>query len=269
MMPMSCVATTLERAAPRSPHGPSGSAGPRRAQASSLVLIAGEALGHVPMRVRALIRLGLVCTTLFVAVERRWHLRHLHRWCTLQRAQVLKDLCLDTFQILPRVEVVHRRVGLQVQLPVRHEVLVIVVGWQVVIELLVEHDSRLIRPAARHVADRVAPAPEHERRQPEAHHVTHAFGVPTHGEVKAPETITRDRVGAALQHDSCWLELCHHLLNHRLKDRLVRLIVDPVLERHIHGIVLSAPCANILHVTGAREEEVAVFVEGDSHHAIC
>lgn len=82
------------------------------------------------------------------------------------------------------------------------------------------------------------------------------------------EPVARERVGAALQHERAGAVEVHHLLHHRLEQPLVRVVVHPVAQRHVDRVVLARPDADVLDVAGAGEEEVAVLVKGDGHHAV-
>mmetsp|Transcript_30120 Transcript_30120/g.94491 ORF Transcript_30120/g.94491 Transcript_30120/m.94491 type:complete len:359 (+) Transcript_30120:185-1261(+) len=197
--------------------------------------------------------------------RRRGRHRHVRR--RLQLPQVLEDLGLDLLEVLGDVEVLHAR-GRVVQLVVRPIVLVVVVVREVVRDLLIQHHGRLVRPAARHVADRVAAAAQDERGHLLLQHKAHALGVPPDGQVEAAEPVAAERVGAALQHERAGAVEVHHLLHHRLEQPLVRVVVHPVAQRHVDRVVLARPDADVLDVAGAGEEEVAVLVKGDGHHAV-
>mmetsp|Transcript_21460 Transcript_21460/g.55233 ORF Transcript_21460/g.55233 Transcript_21460/m.55233 type:complete len:327 (-) Transcript_21460:288-1268(-) len=185
------------------------------------------------------------------------------RW---QRAQLLQEPLADLVEVLGRVQVLHVR-RRDVQLEVRRVVLEVVVVGQLVGHILAQGNGRLIRPAARHIADRVPTAAKHERRQIEAEHKIDARRVPLDRHVEAPQPIARERVGTALQHHRVWLESVHDLLDHGLEDVLVRHVVDPVAQREVDRVVLPRARAHILHVARAGEV-LAKLVERARHHAV-
>mmetsp|Transcript_21755 Transcript_21755/g.64501 ORF Transcript_21755/g.64501 Transcript_21755/m.64501 type:complete len:428 (+) Transcript_21755:163-1446(+) len=197
--------------------------------------------------------------------RRRGRHRHVRR--RLQLPQVLEDLGLDLLEVLGDVEVLHAR-GRVVQLVVRPIVLVVVVVREVVRDLLIQHHGRLVRPAARHVADRVAAAAQDERGHLLLQHKAHALGVPPDGQVEAAEPVAAERVGAALQHDSAGLVHLHDLPDHGLEDGGVRGVVDAVLERKVDRVVLPRVCSDVLDVARAGKV-LAKLVKGDGQHAVC
>mmetsp|Transcript_30119 Transcript_30119/g.94488 ORF Transcript_30119/g.94488 Transcript_30119/m.94488 type:complete len:358 (+) Transcript_30119:185-1258(+) len=196
--------------------------------------------------------------------RRRGRHRHVRR--RLQLPQVLEDLGLDLLEVLGDVEVLHAR-GRVVQLVVRPIVLVVVVVREVVRDLLIQHHGRLVRPAARHVADRVAAAAQDERGHLLLQHKAHALGVPPDGQVEAAEPVAAERVGAALQHDSAGLVHLHDLPDHGLEDGGVRGVVDAVLERKVDRVVLPRVCSDVLDVARAGKV-LAKLVKGDGQHAV-
>mmetsp|Transcript_21840 Transcript_21840/g.55418 ORF Transcript_21840/g.55418 Transcript_21840/m.55418 type:complete len:490 (-) Transcript_21840:14-1483(-) len=222
-----------------------------------VLLLGGDA--HVRHRVGLIVVLVLVVVVARRLVER-------HAGCVVDLAQVLEEALLDLVEVLGRVEVLHIAGG-DVQLEVRRVVLEIVVIGQLVLDLFAERDGRLVGPAARDVADGVAAAAEQQRGQIELEHEVDALGVSLDREVEAAEPVARQRVGAALQHHGVGLIGVDDALDDRLKDVLVRHVVDAVTQREVDRVVLSLPRAHVLHVARAGEV-LAELVERDGHHAV-
>ena len=86
-------------------------------------------------------------------------------------------------------------------------------------------------------------------------------------QVEETDTITAEGVSPALEHDSLRLEPLHDTLHDWLKCQLIRCIINPIIHREVHCIVLTCFGADILQAACTREE-VSIFVEGDSQDAI-
>ena len=76
--------------------------------------------------------------------------------CVLQRIYITQAFSLYEFQILFRILILAIRLGVEVQLLVEARQLIVIIQRQIVAQLLVQADARLVRPAARHIFDRVA-----------------------------------------------------------------------------------------------------------------
>ena len=63
-----------------------------------------------------------------------------------------------------------------------------------------EQAASLVRPAPGDVADGVPTAAEHQEGHVEGLHEFQTLGVPTDGEVEAPEPVAGERVRAGLEH---------------------------------------------------------------------
>mmetsp|Transcript_6128 Transcript_6128/g.20644 ORF Transcript_6128/g.20644 Transcript_6128/m.20644 type:complete len:351 (+) Transcript_6128:838-1890(+) len=148
------------------------------------------------------------------------------------------------------------------------KILVIVVHRELILELHAEEAARLVRPAARDVSDGVPAAAEDEDRHVESLHVLQALGVAFDGEVEAAESVAAERVRAGLKHHRVRLVHLHHLAHDGLEELLVGEIVNPVFERHVHGVVLARAVAQVLEVTCPRKVPFAEFVERDGHHPV-
>jgi len=85
----------------------------------------------------------------------------------LQRINIIQTLGLDEFQILPSIVILCIWPGFKVQLLIISKQLIIVVQWQVIVELLVQTYACLVCPAPRHILYRVASTTEdHQREAP-------------------------------------------------------------------------------------------------------
>lgn len=72
---------------------------------------------------------------------------------------------------------------------------------QMLIDTHFGNDTHLhIKYIPGNVADGVAPPAEHEHRHSEALYVLHGLRMALERKVEAPQTVTRQRVGATLQH---------------------------------------------------------------------
>mmetsp|Transcript_8011 Transcript_8011/g.32957 ORF Transcript_8011/g.32957 Transcript_8011/m.32957 type:complete len:411 (-) Transcript_8011:6-1238(-) len=181
-------------------------------------------------------------------------------------AQVFEDLVEDALQVLRRVLVLH--VGrLDLELVRGAKVLGVVVHRKLVVEVVAEEATGLVRPAPGDVADGVPTAAEHQEGHVEGLHVLQALAVAADGEVEAPEPVAGEGIRAGLEHHRIRLIHLHDLRHHRLEQRHVGLVVDAVLERDVDRVVLPAVLAHVLEVSGARKV-LAKLVERDGHDAI-
>lgn len=96
-------------------------------------------------------------------------------------------------------------------------------------------------------------------------------------EVEAAQTVARERVRAALQHDRLRLVALHHLRDdlrmtarrrtHRLEDGDEIGVVDARAQGEVQRVALALAVADIRNIARAREE-ITELVEGHRHHAI-
>jgi hypothetical protein len=88
-----------------------------------------------------------------------------------------------------------------------------------------------------------------------------------HTEIEATETVPRQAVSTALKNYSLWLIISHNGLNDRLKNGLVRRIINTVSEREIDSVVLASANSNVAKLTSTRKV-LAVLVKRDSHDSV-
>jgi hypothetical protein len=74
------------------------------------------------------------------------------------------------------------------------------------------------------------------------------------GEIEAAESIARQTVGAALKHHGLRIEKLHHGPNDGLKNGVVAVVVDSVVERHVHRVVFALSDSHVLHISRSGEE---------------
>lgn len=147
-----------------------------------------------------------------------------------------------------------------------HLIVVIVrkLGYQIV----ADQDARLKGPGTRDVAHGVTTTAENQCRQIKAFDKVDAVGMPAHAQVEAAQTVTRQTVSTALQDHGLWTIPFHHTLDHRLKNALVRDIVDTIPEGEVDRIIFALANTDVAELASAGEV-LAVLVEGNGHDAIC
>ena len=178
----------------------------------------------------------------------------------------LQQLHLGPLEVLRAVEVLH--VGhRQVEAVVGTEVFKVVVEGQLVLDVLAEHDGRLVSPAPGDVAEGVSTAAEDEGGDVEAADELDAVGVAADAEVEAPEAVAGQGVGPALQHDGAGGEPLHDLADDGPEDGAEGVVVHAVVEGEVDGVVLAVGVAHVEDVAGAREV-LAELVEADGHDAV-
>mmetsp|Transcript_43560 Transcript_43560/g.130630 ORF Transcript_43560/g.130630 Transcript_43560/m.130630 type:complete len:274 (+) Transcript_43560:125-946(+) len=195
-------------------------------------------------------------------------IRHLCAWDWWQAAQVLQHLDLDALELIVRVGVLH--VGDRNAQALGVEVVVVLIERrlrEVVGQVDAHETSRLVTPAARHIAQSVAATAQHEHRDVVLLQELKAVAVALHGQVEAAKPVARQAVRAAAQHDRPRLVHLHDLGHDRLKEHLVAGVVHAVFQRHVHRVVLALGRAIVVERARAREE-LAVLVERDRHHAV-
>mmetsp|Transcript_20578 Transcript_20578/g.48498 ORF Transcript_20578/g.48498 Transcript_20578/m.48498 type:complete len:426 (-) Transcript_20578:122-1399(-) len=184
----------------------------------------------------------------------------------LDLGQYLQKLVLRLVEVLRRVQVLHVA-HREVQTVIGSEVLEVIVERELVLHLLSRQHGGLVRPAPGDVPERVSASAQHQHRHVEASNVLDAVRVTLHGEVEAPEPIARQRVRPALQHDGARREHLHDLPDDGTEDALVGLVVHPVVQREVDGVVLPVRVTDVVDVPGAREV-LPELVKGARHDAV-
>jgi hypothetical protein len=134
-------------------------------------------------------------------------------------------------------------------------------------ERFAEDRRRLVRPAARDVANRLPSAAEHERREAEGADEAHALRVAAEREVEDAEAVARERVCPALEDDGARAVNLHDLPDDRLEDALLAHVVDAVVEGEVDGVVLPRARADVAE-RARPGEKVAELVKRDAHDAV-
>jgi hypothetical protein len=91
--------------------------------------------------------------------------------------------------------------------------------------------------------------------------------MPSHAEVEATQSVTRQTVPTALEDNGLWPIPFHDTLNDRLKDALVGDIIDTISEREVDRIVFSLANADIAQFAGSGKV-FSILVKGHCHHSI-
>mmetsp|Transcript_19563 Transcript_19563/g.49742 ORF Transcript_19563/g.49742 Transcript_19563/m.49742 type:complete len:489 (-) Transcript_19563:155-1621(-) len=198
----------------------------------------------------------------------RRQLVHLHRGAVLQAAQALHDVAPDAVNVQPRVVVLHRLVARHVEREVGRVVLVVRVARQLLRHRRLRQDGRLVRPAARHVGLDVAAAARDQHGHAKLLHEAQRLAVPAQRHVEAAQPVVGQRVGATLHDNGPRLEHLHDLAHDGPEQRQEGVVGGAVLERHVDRVVLAVELAAVAQRAGAREEVVAVLVEGHGHDAV-
>lgn len=110
-----------------------------------------------------------------------------------------------------------------------------------------------ICPCTCNIAHSVTTATEDQSWEIEAAHVVNAVCVTAHTQVKATQTIARQRVTAALKNDGFRLVILHHGLDDGFKNCRVCLVGNTVAKREIHGIVLAYTDTDVTKLASAGE----------------
>mmetsp|Transcript_6655 Transcript_6655/g.11202 ORF Transcript_6655/g.11202 Transcript_6655/m.11202 type:complete len:245 (-) Transcript_6655:727-1461(-) len=172
----------------------------------------------------------------------------------LEGVEDLEALGLDELQILTRVLVLHVEFGVEVQLFVLAQVLVVVVQGQVVVQLLPKEDAGLVRPAAGHVLDGVATTAEHEHRHTPLLNGLDAVAVAPQRRVVGAQLVVGQRVGAALEHHDFGAVADAHSLGHVLEDFGEAVVGEPVEQWHVDGVALARALADVVDVARSRKK---------------
>mmetsp|Transcript_11210 Transcript_11210/g.24142 ORF Transcript_11210/g.24142 Transcript_11210/m.24142 type:complete len:274 (+) Transcript_11210:1586-2407(+) len=193
------------------------------------------------------------------------HLGTRHRW---QVRQVLQHLDLDLLQLFARVGVLHVAHSNTQALRVQVVVVLSQGGFrQVVRQVQAHHAAGLVRPASRHVAQRVASPAQHQHGHVVLLQELQAVAVALQAQVEAAQPVAAQAVSSTAHHNGLRLEHLHHLGHDGLIQHLVAVVVHTVLERHIDGVALALAGANVVHCTCTREE-LAVLVEAHRHDPV-
>lgn len=184
----------------------------------------------------------------------------------LDRLQILTDLLRRLLDLFASIEIL-LIAGPYVDLVLRVEVHRVLICWNLVWDVLRTRHSRLIGPAARHVAQRVATTANQNHGHSEALHVLDALPMPPDRQVEQADTIAAKRVCTALQHNRLRLEALHDGVHHWLEGQLIRLIVDSIVHREVNCVVFTDLGSDIVKTTCAREV-VTILMERDSHDPI-
>ena len=124
----------------------------------------------------------------------------------LQGVEVVQAFGLDEFEVLLTIIILHIVPRLEMELLFTAEQLIVVIQGQVVVQLLVQADARLVGPAPRHVLDGVSAAAEHQQRCAPLLDDAHAGAVASDRGVVRAKLVVGEGVGAALEHDSLGAE---------------------------------------------------------------
>ena len=89
-----------------------------------------------------------------------------------------------------------------------------------------------------------------------------------HAQVEAAETISRQAVATALQHNSFRAIVSHDGLNDRLEDAAIGVVGNAIAQREIDSVVFARAHANVSKLTGTGEI-LAVLVKRHSHDTVC
>mmetsp|Transcript_1791 Transcript_1791/g.2943 ORF Transcript_1791/g.2943 Transcript_1791/m.2943 type:complete len:340 (-) Transcript_1791:445-1464(-) len=168
----------------------------------------------------------------------------------LHTVQDLQYLHTDVLQVLGAVLVLHVA-HRKMHAVLRAVVLEVVVEGQRVWDRGVQQHRGLVSPAARHIAQCVASTAEHQGGHVEGLDVADAVGVSLDGQLEAAQTVARETVRTALQHDGARLILLHDLRDDRLEDGVVALVVHAVVQRDVDGVALSRLIPLVLHIARA------------------
>ena len=129
-------------------------------------------------------------------------------------------------------------------------------------------EPSLVCPAPGHVPHGVAPAPQHQDRQPQVPHHGNHLPVTSDAQVEIAESVSRQAVSSTLEHDHTGLVELHHALDDRTEHGHVAGVLDTLSERNIDRVVFAGTRANLKQVSGAGEEVAAVLVEADCHDSV-
>lgn len=89
----------------------------------------------------------------------------------------------------------------------------------------------------------------------------------SHAKVEASESVTRQAVAAALEHNGFGTIIIHNGFYDWLEDVLIRLVIDTITEREVDGVMFALSYTDISELTSTGKV-FTVLVEGDGHNAI-
>ena len=111
-------------------------------------------------------------------------------------------------------------------------------------------------------------ASEHKERNIEAFDELNALSVASERQIKDTQSVSGKRIGAALEDNHTRLIGLNHFGDYRLKDTLVRRVVDAVVERDVDCVVLPSLGSNVFEITRFRKKVFAELMERHCHHPI-
>lgn len=135
-------------------------------------------------------------------------------------------------------------------------------------ELDIEKNSCLMRPASRDIPHSVTSATEDQEWKIETLHVLHTATMASDGEIETSQSIPGERIRTTLQDDRTRTIDLHHAFDHTLEDVHEGIIVHPVMEWEVQGIVFTLLRTDIVHST-CPGEVFSELVEGHRHHCVC
>ncbi|KAH3670936.1 hypothetical protein OGAPHI_000647 [Ogataea philodendri] len=178
-----------------------------------------------------------------------------------------QNLRENSVEVLRRIGVVHVRRS-HIKLVIGSKIFVVVVERKIGIQKSLVEQTSLECPSSGNVSHGVPSTSKNHGWHVKAFHKAHTVSVSAHRQVETSKFVTGKRVTSTLKNNGRWLIPVHNFLDHRLKDRLVRNIVNSVSQRHVDGIVFSLANTNISELTCTREK-FSVLVERAGHHTIC
>mmetsp|Transcript_20115 Transcript_20115/g.43677 ORF Transcript_20115/g.43677 Transcript_20115/m.43677 type:complete len:263 (-) Transcript_20115:415-1203(-) len=153
------------------------------------------------------------------------------------------------------------------QLEIRSIILIVIIVGNFIWQFRVQQYRGLIRPTPCHIANSVPPSPQHQRRHIKGLGIPHTLGMTLQTQIKAPQSIPRQRIGPALQHDRTGTEHLHNLIHDGFEYLFVRGIRHARREGSIDGKPRPFLGTRILDMARAWEE-VSVLVQTERHDAV-
>mmetsp|Transcript_9347 Transcript_9347/g.22902 ORF Transcript_9347/g.22902 Transcript_9347/m.22902 type:complete len:233 (-) Transcript_9347:800-1498(-) len=180
--------------------------------------------------------LHLFVLVVVVVKEIRRDVRKLNAWGVFEKSEIFEYPLFGLLQVVFGVLVDDRPAGRQQQLVRGVEVLVKVVCRYLVVHvvLVTEDHTRLISPAPSDVPYGVSAAAQHQQRDVERLAVLDTRSVALDRQIELAQTVTVERVSAALE-DDCARPVDFDALVHDGAEKGQEgLVVDAVLQRHVH-----------------------------------
>jgi hypothetical protein len=170
------------------------------------------------------------------------------------------------FQILGGVEIFHVARG-DVELEVGAVVLVVLVVGDLIRHGLTKDHTRLVGPAASHVADGVPTTTKNEEGKVELFDKVDTIAMALEREIETAQTVTRQRISPTLKDNGSRLVHLYGLLDNRLEDTLEALIIHTIHEGEVERVVPALANTDVFDASGAGEV-FTKLVEGDGHDAV-